>query len=213
MDWRENGSDPGAPVRAKDKADGVPYGSDVGTVAPFVPAFVVEFEELPIPHGTPGDRRLRWRYNPAHPIHDYPLATLTRPTDPGDRLFSKDWAEEVECRYQLFVQAIHEDNVNLLDLLDAVNFIEPRLGRALRSDTPAGQLDVMYYNEDARKWVYYDQYRPYVYSAYCANFGKAAAEQFFLAKEALPKFAPYYTSEEARCDEDFFRPLPNFPGV
>ena len=31
-EWREDGSDPGAPVRAKDKANGLPYGGDVGTV-------------------------------------------------------------------------------------------------------------------------------------------------------------------------------------
>ena len=209
-DWRENGSDPGAPVRAKEKADGVPYGIDRGR---FVPAFQVEFEELPIPHGTPGDRRLRWSFNPAHPLHDYQLAEWARPTDPGDRLFDAEWEREVECRYQLFVQAIHEDNVNLLSLLDAVNYIEPRLGRPLRSDTPAGQLDVMYYYEDEQTWVFYDQYRPYVYSAYCANFGKAATEQYFLAKETLPKFALYYQSEEARCTPNLFRPLPNFPGV
>ena len=58
-EWREDGSDRNAPVRAKDKANGLPYGGDVGTVAPFVPAFRPEFEELPAGHGIPGDRKLK----------------------------------------------------------------------------------------------------------------------------------------------------------
>ena len=164
-EWRENGSDRDAPVRAKEKANGLRYGGDVGTVAPFVPAFRPEFEELPVGHGMPGDRRLRWRYNPAHPLHDHPLATWALPDDPGDRLFSKDWAEEVEGRYQLFVQAIHEDNVSLLHLLDRVNFIDPRIGFPMPSNMPAGQLDVMYVEEDGA-WANFHQYRPYRYSVY-----------------------------------------------
>jgi hypothetical protein len=213
-EWREDGSDRNAPVRAKDKANGLPYGGDVGTVAPFVPAFRPEFEELPAGHGIPGDRRLRWRYNPAHPLHDHPLATWALPNDPGDRLFSKDWAEEVESRYQLFVQAIHEDNVSLLNLLDLVNFVDPKIGFPMRSDMPAGQLDVMYFEPEDRQWVFYPQYRPYRYSTYCTGFGKPMVAAWFQAQEASLKYAHVYYGEEATTrPQSYFRSVESFPGV
>ena len=213
-DWRENGSDRDAPVRAKEKTNGLRYGGDVGTVAPFVPAFRPEFEELPDGHGMPGDRRLRWRYNPAHPLHDHPLATWALPDDPGDRLFSKDWAEEVEGRYQLFVQAIHEDNVSLLHLLNRVNFIDPRIGYPMPSNMPPGQLDVMYVEEDGA-WTYFPQYRPYRYSAYCTSWNKLAAAQYFLMIESSTKYAPVYqmAREITTRPQHYFRPLEDFPGV
>ena len=213
-DWRENGSDRDAPVRAKEKDNGLRYGGDVGTVAPFVPAFRPEFEELPDGHGMPGDRRLRWRYNPAHPLHDHPLATWALPDDPGDRLFSKDWAEEVEGRYQLFVQAIHEDNVSLLHLLNRVNFIDPRIGYPMPSNMPPGQLDVMYVEEDGA-WTYFPQYRPYRYSAYCTSWNKLAAAQYFLMIESSTKYAPVYqmAREITTRPQHYFRPLEDFPGV
>ena len=213
-DWRENGSNRDAPVRAKEKANGLRYGGDVGTVVPFVPAFRPEFEELPVFHGMPGDRRLRWRYNPAHPLHDHPLATWALPDDPGDRLFSKDWAEEVEGRYQLFVQAIHEDNVSLLHLLDRVNFIDPRIGYPMPSNMPPGQLDVMYVEEDGA-WTYFPQYRPYRYSAYCTSWNKLAAAQYFLTIESSTKYAPVYqmAPEITTRPQHYFRPLEDFPGM
>lgn len=210
-EWREDGSDPAAPVRAKRKADGNFYGVQNGR---FVPAFRVEFEELPVGHGIPGDRRLRWRFDAAHPLHDHPLATWARPDDPGDRLFSMDWADEIEGRYMLFVQAIHEDDVSLLHLLDAVNFIDPRIGYPMPSTMPAGQLSVMYLAEDGA-WANFPQYRPYRYSVYCTGWNKPAAAQFFLTIESSPKYAPIYSMAEeiTTRPQHYFRPMEDFPGV
>jgi len=209
-EWREDGSDPGAPVRAKKKEDGTFYGVKNGR---FVPAFVVEFENLPDGVGIPGDRRLRWTIDPAHWLFENELARWARPTDPGDRLFAIDWEREVECRFQLFVQAIFQDDVNILNLLHEVNFVDPRLGFPLRSDTPAGQLDVFYFDRAKRRWLYRDEFRPYKYTTYCTTFGKPAAAAWFAAKENSAKFAHVYNHEEATATpEDFFRPIEDFPG-
>ena len=210
-EWRGDGSDRDAPVRAKEKPNGLRYGVQNGA---FVPAFRVEFEELPVGHGIPGDRRLRWRLNPAHPLHDHPLATWARPDDPGDRLFALDWADEVEGRYQLFVQAIFEDNVSLLHLLDAVNFVDPRIGYPMPSNMPAAQLDVMFVAEDGQ-WANHTQYRPYVYSAYCTSWNKLNAAQFFLTIESSIKYAPVYqtASEITARPQHYFRPIEDFPGM
>jgi hypothetical protein len=210
-EWREDGSDRDAPVRAKEKANGLRYGFQGGA---FVPGFRVEFEELPVGHGVPGDRRLRWRLNPAHPLHDHPLATWARPNDPGDRLFSLDWADEVEGRWQLFVQAIHEDNVSLLHLLDEVNYIDPRIGFPMPSNMPAAQMDVMFVAEDGQ-WSNFPQFRPYVYSNYCASFNKLAAAQYFLNIETSPKYLPIYSmaSEITTRPQHYFRPIEDFPGI
>ena len=210
-EWREDGSDPGAPVRAKEKANGLRYGFQGGA---FVPAFRVQFEELPVGHGVPGDRRLRWRLNYDHPLHDHQLERWAVPDDPGDRLFSLDWADEVEGRWQLFVQAIFEDNVSLLVLLDAVNYVDPRIGFPMPSTMPAGQLDVMFVAEDGQ-WSMFNQYRPYVYSEYCTSFNKLATAQFFLTIESSIKYAPVYqmASEIITRPQHYFRPIESFPGV
>lgn len=210
-EWREYGDDRDAPVRAKEKPNGLRYGFQNGR---FVPAFRPEFEELPVGHGIPGDRRLRWRLNPAHPLYDNFLATFARPDDPGDRLFSLDWADEVEGRFQLFVQAIHEDNVSLLHLLDEVNFIDPRIGFPMPSNMPAAQLSVMYVEADGQ-WAMFPPYRPYVYSAYCTSFNKLAAAQYFLTAESSIKYAPVYqmASEITTRPQHYFRAIEDFPGV
>lgn len=210
-EWREDGSDRDAPVRAKEKADGLRYGFQNGL---FVPAFRVEFEELPVGHGMPGDRRLRWRLNPAHPLHDNQLERWAVPDDPGDRLFSMNWADEVEGRYQLFVQAIFEDNVSLLHLLDRVNYIDPRIGFPMPSNMPAGQLDVMYLEEDGA-WAHFHQYRPYVFSRYCTSWNKLAAAQYFLTIESSAKYAPIYSMarEITTRPQHYFRPQDDFPGI
>ena len=215
MDQRESGADLNSPVRRKPSVShhGDFYGIRAGV---FVPAFRVEFEEVaPVPGVPPGDRRLRWRVNYDHVLWEDGASMNFLPTDPGDRLFSMKWKDEVEHRHQLFVQAIHEDNVLWLQLLDAVNFIDPKLGFP---QAPAAQVDAFEYSGTPGLYDLKPQYRPYRYSLYCAHFNKPQAQAFFEAKEGSPLHRSTYVATQDNPDpatrpNHYFRPVDSFPGL
>ncbi len=225
---RLDGDDPNSPVQRKPSAShsspmlGPQYYGVRGGV--FVPAFRVEFElpalrveagevvqVLPVP---PGDRRLRWSENYDHLLWEPGGGLHFLPTDPGDRLFSVQWKHEVEHRQQLFVQAIHEDNVPWLRLLDAVNFIDPKL---YFPKMPPGQT-VWQKSEVEGLYDLRPQYRPYRYSAYCAKYNKPQAQKFFEEKERSPLHQKTYVASEDNPNPEtrpnhYFRPVDSFPGL
>ena len=217
MGDREYGSDPNSPVRRK-PADSYSspllgrqyYGVQEGV---FVPAFRVEFGDVvPVPGMPPGDRRLRWSENHNHWLWEVGVNFF--PTDPGDRLFSVEWKDEVEHRHQLFVQAIHEDNVPWLKLLDGVNFIDPKL---YLPKTRPGQKGVWQKSKVEGLYNLKPQYRPYRYSVYCAKYNKPQARAFFEKKERSPLHQHMYVATQDNPDpethpDDYFRPVDSFPG-
>ena len=215
MGDREYGSDITSPVRRKPSASHYNdlYGNRGGV---FVPAFRVKFEDVvPVPDVPPGDRRLRWFVNYDHILWEEGGGVHFLPTDPGDRLFSVQWTDEVEYRQQLFVQAIHEDNVPWLQLLDAVNFIDPKLGF---QKTPPGQRHVWQPSEVPGLFDYQPQYRPYRYSLYCASFNKPQAQAFFENKEGSLLHRTTYVATQDNPDpltrpNHYFRPNDSFPGL
>ena len=180
----------------------------------FVPAFRVQFGEVVPGLGVPpGDRRLRWSENYNHWLWQFGVDFF--PTHPGDRLFSVEWKDEVEHRYQLFVQAIHEDNGPWLQLLDKVNFIDPKLGFP---QAPAAQVDAFEYSGTPGLYDLKPQYRPYRYSLYCAHFNKPQAQAFFEAKEGSPLHRSTYVATQDNPDpatrpNHYFRPVDSFPGL
>ena len=220
MGDREYGSDITSPVRRKPSDSysspllGPQYYGVQGGV--FVPAFRAEFGEVvPVPGMPPGDRRLRWSENYSHWLWEFGVNFL--PTDPGDRLFSVQWKDEVEHRYQLFVQAIHEDNVPWLQLLDRVNFIDPKLyfpvvpaPQKYAFEEKPSNVDGMH-NLNA-------EYRPYRYSVYCATYHKPRAQVFFENKERSPLHRHTYVATQDNPHpethpDDYFRPVDSFPGL
>ena len=209
---REDAADPNSPVRRKPSDSysspllGSQYYGVQGGV--FVPAFRVEFGEVvPVPGMPPGDRRLRWSENYNHWLWEVGLNFL--PTDPGDRLFSVQWKDEVEHRHQLFVQAIHEDNVPWLELLDRVNFIDPKL---YFPNGPAAQKHAFEEVPSDVEGLHNlkAEYRPYRYSVYCALYNKPRARAFFENKERSPLHQHRYV---ATHPNDYFRPVNSFPGL
>ena len=216
---REDADDPNSPVRRK-PADsyGSPllgpqyYGVQEGV---FVPAFRVQFGDVvPVPGMPPGDRRLRWSENHNHWLWEVGVNFF--PTDPGDRLFSVEWKDEVEHRYELFVQAIHEDNVPWLKLLDGVNFIDPKL---YFPKVPAAQKYAFEGKPSKVRGThnFNAEYRPYRYSVYCAKYNKPQARAFFEKKERSPLHQHTYVATQDNPypethPDDYFRPVDSFPG-
>ena len=205
---------------------------DQNTMMHFVPSYFAVFKETPfdkerilqnlqqypifpdIEQASKITAEYEPNYN--HPLFKEGLHRM--PMAAGDRLFDLNWDVEIQSRQRLFIQAIMQDDVETLEILNNVKFIPPKMHPGYDSvdfppSTEAAQdpYDVSMDEEeetDGEKAEKLNQdhrinnmRKPYCYSRLCHRLRKEKCHDWFKRKELEDVIWNYYAGD--RMDAKF----------
>lgn len=205
---------------------------DQNTMMHFVPAYFAVFKETPFDKERILQNLQQYPIFPDieqaskitaeyEPNYNHPLfkeGLYRMPTAAGDRLFDLSWDVEIQSRQRLFIQAIMQDDVETLEILNNVKFIPPKMHPGYDSVdfplfTEAAQdpYDVSMDEEeetDGEKAEKVNQdhrinnmRKPYCYSRLCHRLLKEKCRDWFKAKELEDVRWNYYAGD--RMDAKF----------